>query len=239
MSQLEAERSGHGWWPYIGPYFAFLLIVQVGGEFPESWLLFLLLLKLAVPAGLMISAFVRGVYPELRGYRVLSGGAALDVLVGLASALLWVVPYLLIPALSRPGPGEGFDPTQAGEALIPVTLSLRMLGYGLVTPFFEELFIRSFVMRYSDVYDRPVDFRDVPIARYTARSFWITVVVFTAGHVPWEWWVAIPWAAVTNLWFYHRRHVMAVVVVHAVANASILVAAIAAPALGIDLWYFV
>ena len=31
----------------------------------------------------------------------------------------------------------------------------RMLGYALVTPLFEELFIRSFVMRYAEVYGTP------------------------------------------------------------------------------------
>ncbi len=51
-------------------------------------------------------------------------------------------------------------------------------------------------------------------------------MIFTIGHVPWEWWVAIPWVALTNVWFYWRGHLLAVVAVHASANATIVLAAL-------------
>ena len=57
-------------------------------------------------------------------------------------------------------------------------------------------------------------------------DFVVTIVVFTLGHVPWEWWVAIPWVALTNLWFYWRKDLLSVIVVHGVTNATILLIAI-------------
>ena len=81
-------------------------------------------------------------------------------------------------------------------------------------------------MRYAEVFRTRGDFRDVALARFTWTSFLTTIVIFTAGHVPWEWWVAIPWVLLTNLWFYYRKDLYAVILVHALTNASILVAVI-------------
>jgi membrane protease YdiL (CAAX protease family) len=94
-----------------------------------------------------------------------------------------------------------------------------------VTPLFEELFIRSFVMRMADAWEVQ-DFRDLPIARYTARSLLVTIIIFTAGHAPWEYWVCVPWVLLSNLWFYYRKSLSAVMLVHGVTNATLLALAI-------------
>ena len=52
----------------------------------------------------------------------------------------------------------------------------------------------------------------------------------------WEYWVAVPWVMATSWWFYRRGHIGSVIVLHAAANATILVAAIVADG---PLWYFV
>ena len=116
------------------------------------------------------------------------------------------------------------DPEQLGAQSLAWVLGLRMLGYALVTPFFEELFIRSFVMRYAEVFRARADFRDVPLALFSWTSFLATVVVFTLAHVPWQWAVAVPWVVLTNLWFYYRKDLYAVILVHATTNATILAA---------------
>jgi CAAX prenyl protease-like protein len=250
-------HEGHGWWPYLLPYLGFLLAVEVAGRMgdleargalPVGTGLVLLALKPAVPLALIGWYWRRGAYPELRGSVAALGGAggvASDVAVGLALTLLWALPYVFFPGI-RPEEGGGFDPTQWGAAWAGVALGLRMLGYALVTPLFEELFIRSFVMRYAEVYGSSRDFRDVPIAMYTARSFLATVVIFTLGHVPWEWWVAVPWVALTNVWFYHRRNLLAIMIVHGVTNAALLLLAVFGSGLFHDadgsplsLWFFV
>jgi membrane protease YdiL (CAAX protease family) len=110
----------------------------------------------------------------------------------------------------------------AGEAWIPGILALRLFGYALVTPIFEELFIRGFVMRIADVWESDRDFRDEPLARYSLRSLLVTTVVFCLGHVPWEWWVCVPWIVLSSLWFYRRRSLTALMVVHGVTNGALL-----------------
>ena len=239
------DRSGHGWWPYVVPYFSFLLAVEVTRRFPEEWGLIGLLLKPGVPGAAMIWFAKRGAYPELRSPRFESAWVLADLGLGVALAALWIVPYVYIPAI-RPDDLSGFDPEMLGASLVGATLGLRMLGYGLVTPFLEEVFIRGFVMRYSEVFQSPRDFRSVPLAHFSWVSFTSTIVMFTLGHVFWEWWVAVPWVVLTNLWFYYRKDLYAVIFVHAATNASMLafVAATAGSFRGPDgqplsLWFFV
>ena len=240
-----SERQGHGWWPYLVPYFAFLGAVEISGRLPESWAPVMLFVKPAVPALLLFWFASRGAYPELRGFSLRPSGVMADVLVGVALAILWMAPFILFPAI-RPDTSGGFDAAILGADRSTLALVVRMLGFATVTPVFEELFIRGFVMRYAEVYNRSGDFRDIPIAHFTWRSFISTVVVFTMGHLGWEYSVAVVWIVLTNLWFYYRRHLMSVIIVHAVTNYAILIFAI----LGSDffrneageplsLWFFV
>ncbi len=223
--EAKSRHVGHGWWPYLLPYVGFLIAVEIARRTPEAWAPAMLVFKPAVPALLLVWFWLRGEYAELRGYRI-DGGSVLDVLVGLASAALWMLPFLYFDSVREwfgVDPSAGLDPFMLGEEGVLAVLGLRLVGYAVVTPLFEELFIRSFVMRYADVYPDKGDFRDQPIARFTVRSFWTSVVVFTMGHLSWEWPVALLWVMATNAWFYRRGHLGSVIVVHAVANASILV----------------
>ena len=217
------ERENHGWWPYALPYIAFLLMSEVAARLPDAADPFVLLAKPAIVLALMAWFWRRGAYPECRGGTARIGllGGFQDIVVGLALTVVWVTPFILFPAL-RPEPGGEFDPAMAGEEWIHMILCVRLFGYALVTPLFEELFIRSFVMRIADVWNTDTDFRDLPIARYTRRSMIVTVVVFSLGHVPWEWWVCVPWIVLSNLWFYHRKRLAAVMLVHGVTNAALL-----------------
>src|SRR5262245_47446591 len=123
-------RRGHGWWPYLTPIFSFLLLGELAGRLGEESGAWLLPLRVAVPAGLLATFYARGAYPELRTPPpggVL--GLALDTLVGVAGAGLWMAPYLWLdhetfPAFLRPDRDGGFDPELFGMGLAPLALSL-------------------------------------------------------------------------------------------------------------------
>jgi CAAX prenyl protease-like protein len=190
--------------------------------------------KVAVPAAFLVYFVLRGELLELRGYRP-GWRLFLDVLVGIAIAALWVGPFLLFDGLPRGAEADAFDPGQLGESLRQETLAMRLLGFAMVTPFMEELFVRSFLIRLVDTVDKGEDFRDLPIARFSWRSFTITCVWFTFTHVSWEWIVAAPTGILLNLWLYRRRHIGAPIVAHATANASIWLLVVLGPG---DLWVF-
>jgi CAAX prenyl protease-like protein len=251
-AEVEEHQAGHGWWPYLLPLFSFLAIVEFGGALPASAAGWLLPLKVAVPLGFTAFFLAQGRYPELRGYRPTPRMLFLDVAVGVAGAALWVAPYVIdridpfLPfAWLRPEEG-GFDPNLYGASLAGFAVALRTVGYGIVTPFAEELFARSFLCRYAEVFDGGGDFRRISIGHRSARGFAAVVIYFAISHVLWELPVALAWAALTQLWLYHRRHLMALVVVHAASNLSIVVFALTCSGwltdpsgLPIDLWFFV
>jgi CAAX prenyl protease-like protein len=217
-----AQRPELGFVPYLAPYATFLVLVMLGAP---------LVLRVAVPGTLFAFLAWRGSFPELRGYRVRGPGPLADVLFGLAIAVLWVGPYLVLDVLPRPGPGEGFDPARPfGESGRSLALAVRLVGFAGVTPFVEELFVRSFLIRYVDVFDRGGDFREVPIGRFAWRSFVVTSLYFALSHARWEWPVALATGVLFNLWLYRRRSLGALVVAHAVANAAIWAAVVFAPA---------
>lgn len=218
--RLVPRRPGHGWWPYLAPIFSFLALVEASRRSSPELLPAFAVAKVLVPLAVLLYHARRSGYPELRGLPWSARDSSLDVLVGLVGAALWVAPYLWI-ASARPGPDVGFDPQQLGASREWLALSLRALGYAVVTPFAEEIFVRGWLARYADVFDRADDFRDVPIGRYSFRSFATVLIFFTLSHQPWEWPVAIGWIVLTQLWFYRRRHLLPMVLVHAVSNLSI------------------
>lgn len=245
-----AAREGYGWAPYWFPMLAFLLFVEVGNRSATGVQLALLVLKVAVPAGLLLWYARRGLYPELRGYPAGVGGIVGDVAVGLLGAALWVVPFLWLDSLRPVDPG-GFDPSLLGESLglgesgVVGVLALRAIGYAAVTPFVEELFVRSWLIRYIDVFDVRKDFRDVPMARFTWRSFLVVTGYFVFTHADWEWGVMLAWTLLTLAWFYRRGHLAPLVLVHAVTNGSIFAFVVLfdgyfldAEGVPIDLWFF-
>lgn len=250
-----AQREGHGWWPYWVPLFSFLGILQFAGWLPEAAQPLCFAASVLAPGLLFAFYYRRGEYPELRtpGWQ---RGAALDLLVGVVGAAVWMGPYVAalwagfplwesLPELFRPAADAGFDTAQFGASFAWLALSLRCIGFGVVTPFVEEIFMRSWLPRYADVLDGSGDFRDVPIGRFSWRSFLIVVTFFTVAHVPWEWPVAVLWVAGTQLWLYHRKQLMALVLVHAASNLSIFFFVLAsagrltdASGAPLDLWVF-
>ena len=242
---MVADREGHGWGAYFWPYVSFLFIIEVSRRFPDDLAPLFLALKVAVPLGLLAWYFQRGAYPELRGYTWNVANVLQDIAVGVVGAAIWMAPYILSDSLRPDGEGA-FDPNQFGPSLAWLALSVRALGYGVATPFIEELFVRSWLHRYVEVFDRHVDFRDIPIGQYSRRSLAIVVVWFTFTHVSWEWPVAVAWILLTQLWFYHRRNLASMVIVHSASNLSILAFVIAfsgaftdGQGRPIDLWFFV
>jgi len=198
---------------------AFLLLIEIGGRAPEASAGLFLALRVLVPGALVLWYAARGDYPELSGFPV-DGRILLDVGVGLLGALLWVAPFVVFDGL-RPEL-DGFEPeSYFGAGGAALALAFRAVGYAAVTPFVEELFVRSWMLRFADVFRSRSDFRDVPIARFTPLSFGVTVLYFVFSHQSWEWGVMLVWTLLTMAWFYHRRHIAPLILVHAVTNGAI------------------
>jgi CAAX prenyl protease-like protein len=214
-----AARRDTGWGPYWLPMLAFMLSVEIGSRAPDSAAGVFLVLRVLLPGGLVLWYASRGRYPELSGFRA-DASLIHDVGVGLLGAVLWVAPFLVWDEL-RPEE-QGFDAALPfGAQGVALALALRAIGYAAVTPFVEELFVRSWMLRFAEVWNTGRDFRAVPIAHFTPQSFFIVSFYFVFTHVSWEWGVMLVWTLLTMAWFYRRRHIVPLIVVHAVTNGAI------------------
>jgi len=136
--------------------------------------------------------------------------AGLAVAVGLA---VWAVWLTLDEGLFVVGhPGSGFDPRRAdGSLVVPLAL-VRWLGAALVVPVIEELFWRSFILRWLD---RP-DFLAQAPGLVSGRAVLASSLAFGFEHSQWA---AGLLAGLAYAWLYRRSGKLWVpILAHGVTN---------------------
>jgi CAAX prenyl protease-like protein len=221
----EPPRStgpGMAWLPYVAPMATFLVLTSLEGTLPtgedgspSTWYPLAYAAKVAIVTAVAIAC--RSAWRDLRP-RPSAVAVALAVGVGLVVAALWVGLDGLYPTTTSLGKRTGFDPgAMADPAGRSAFIAVRLFGLVLLVPLFEELFWRSFAIRY--VID-PDDFTRVPVGRVTPMAAGATAVVFAMAH-PVEWLPALltglAWA-----WLVHRtKSLSACVVSHATANLAL------------------
>lgn len=136
--------------------------------------------------------------------------ALLAVAVGLVVFVLWI--SLDAPWMALGEPTASFVPVDAAGQLIWPLIALRWLGATLVVPVMEELFWRSFLMRWVD----NVRFEAVMPQRTTLKAIVLSTFVFTLAHTLW---LAAAIAGLAYAWLYVRTGKLWVpVLAHAVTN---------------------
>jgi CAAX prenyl protease-like protein len=140
----------------------------------------------------------------------------LALALGLLVTGLWVALDAYYPHLpSSLGKRVGFDPTPLPPVAAAVFVCIRMFGLALLVPLVEELFWRSFLIRW--LIDQ--DFQRVPIGRVTPLSAGISSLLFAAVHPEW-----LPALLTGLLWAYllwQAKSVSACVISHATANFAL------------------
>jgi len=230
-------RQTPDWLPYFAPMVAFALVLQAGEYVPASAALGLMAARVLAPLAVFIYFLRLGNYPELKEFSLTRWNLA-DIAVGLGVAALWMTPYLLWPGLRPEDSSAAFDAGAAGEGLRTTMLALRFAGFALVTPFIEELLVRSYLLREAEVYNSDRSFRSIPVGAFAWTGFLVTLVWFTFTHVQWEWPVALLTGIIYNLWLYRRKHIGALILTHAVTNAALFAAVVWAGRTGRDWWFF-
>jgi len=212
-------------WPYVVPLAGFLALTALEGRLPTApggapsplWYPLAYAAKVAAVSALLWAC--RSTFADLRPWPS-PGGAALAVVLGLAVAAVWIGLDGHYPDLSRIGLGgqrTAFDPGSLRPAARFGFLAVRLFGLVLLVPVMEELFYRSFLMRWMV----DPDYTRVPIGRVTALGLAVTTVVFGLSHPEW-----LP-ALLTGLawgWLVGQTgSVSACVLSHAVANLALAV----------------
>ena len=143
-----------------------------------------------------------------------AGEAVLTVTVGLLVYLAWVRMDWSW-AMQGDGTAAGYDPFRAGTGPGIVLAVIRVFGASVVVPIMEELFWRSFLIRYLI----NSKFESIPLATFSLFSFVTTVVLFGLEH---DLWLAGMMAGVaySGLLYYTKR-LWPCIVAHAVTNFAL------------------
>jgi uncharacterized protein len=204
-------------------YLSFLAIVQVipsliaSSAGQSGWAgpldLWLYPIKTAAVLGLLVYFWPQ--YRELKN-SILSGPkeAVLTITVGLLVYMAWVRMDWSW-AMQGDGAGDGYDPFRTGTATGIVLAGIRLFGASVVVPIMEELFWRSFLIRYLI----SSKFESVALGTFTVFSCAATVVLFGLEH---DLWFAgiMAGVAYTGLLYYTKR-LWPCIVAHAVTNFAL------------------
>jgi uncharacterized protein len=218
------SESRSGWWPWridvtarvlpFAVFIGFLLAADLGAAlFPSDaggWDTRWLTLARGLIVGALVLLFARQ-YTELRDLReVRARDWTLAVAVGGVVCVLWIA--LDHPWFRFGGRAAGFVPLDDVGNFRTDLVALRLIGLVIVVPVMEELFWRSFLMRWLT---RP-DFLSVSPAAVSLPAFLITGALFALAH---DLWAAGFVAGVAYNWLYmHTRTLWAPILAHAVTN---------------------
>lgn len=137
----------------------------------------------------------------------------ISIAAGLGIILLWVNMDWAFATLGQP---QGFNPELvADKGLRTFLIASRLAGAVLVVPVMEELFWRSFLLRYLI---NP-DFAKVDIGQLTWAAFLIITLLFGLEHA--HYLAGMMAGAAFNALLYHTRSIAQCILCHAVANLAL------------------
>jgi len=207
----------------IAPFAAYMafLVVEQGLRYlnakgytaiPEDFLMSLYPVK-ALSVALILFLF-RKSYTEIR-VKDLNARHVFPAafIAGIAVFVMWI--NLDFPAAVM-GTLQGFDPNVVRNGTLRLLLTIsRLAGAALVVPIMEELFWRSFLIRYVI----SNDYSKVAIGHFTWTSFLVTAVLFGLEH---NLFLAGIIAGLTyNLLLYFTRSLTACIFAHGITNLAL------------------
>ena len=211
----DAPMFNRAAWLRILPFAAYMLFIVIGDLLerlgvapgPLRWLY---PVKVGVVA-LLLALFWRH-YHELggrgRGLRLPAAALATALATGVGVLVLWVslnADWMIV------GSASGFDPRTAGS-IDWLLVAIRIAGAALVVPVMEELFWRSFLMRW--IVNQ--DFETVEPSQLGLKSFVITVLLFGFEHNLWL--AGMVAGAAYALLYMRHRNLWSPILAHAVTN---------------------
>ncbi len=159
---------------YVIPFVIFLLLTELARYFPDKTFS-LYALKSILVGGLLW--FWRTHYREL--FQPISTSQFLLALLGgVLVFVFWIGGEGYFPMLSTPKAISPLEQDFSSPEVVGA-IFFRLFGAVLVVPIMEELFWRSFLMRFLI----RKDFQNVPLGTYTHFSFWVVTFLFALEHL--------------------------------------------------------
>jgi CAAX protease family protein len=209
--------------PRVAPFALFMAFIGLEellrfsatrGFFPLSATAILYLYPLkAFSVGILLLMF-RSNFQEIR-LRDLQkyGNTAISIIAGVAVFIFWVN---MDWNFARQGNPQGFNPNLFQDNLVRTSMTfVRIAGAAVIVPIMEELFWRSFLIRYTI----DPDFLSVPVGKFTWPSFLITTLLFGLEH---NLFLAGIMAGISyNLLLYYTKSISQCILAHAITNLAL------------------
>lgn len=133
----------------------------------------------------------------------------LAVISGILVFLIWVLPEGLYPQIGQ----SSFNPyEQASGNGVYFVIAFRLIGASLVVPLMEELFWRSFALRFAI----QSDFKSEPLGQFSWFSFIFISLLFGFEHH--RWLVGIFAGMIYAGILYHRKNLFDPILSHGITN---------------------
>lgn len=191
--------------PYLLPFALFIGLSYLGTLF-ENGIYYMYPIKTIIVGFSLF--YYRNQYQELY-QRPNFKAVNIAIFIGILVFIIWVLPEGFYPKI---GSSE-FNPYRfENQALIIFLIIFRLIGAAIVVPIFEELFWRSFLIRW--IINQ--DFKKVPLGKFTWLSFGLTVLFFGLEHD--RWLVGMAAGAIYNGLLYKEKNIMACIIAHGVTN---------------------
>jgi uncharacterized protein len=199
------------WMPYVLPMAAFIALTTVESLTPPSAYVWLYWVKITVVTVLLLRCKRPLLDIQPRANVLLPA-----FLVGLGVFLEWILLDQWIP-YPHLGDRVGFNPLTAiaDPNLRTLFLIARFYGLVILVPIVEELFWRSFLLRYLT----DSDFTKLSIGSFSGQAFWLVAIGFGLSHP--EWLVAVICACAYALLLRKTKSLFACIVAHSTTNLAL------------------
>jgi CAAX prenyl protease-like protein len=207
---LERSTQPRPWLPYVAPMVLFLGLTYAEGGLPHLYVP-LYIAKVVVVLAAMV--FFRSVWKEITFD---SKWILPSVIIGIALCAMWI------------GIEKSFDYRHLGErsAFNPFSeidnpgmraafFAFRFFGLVLLVPVMEEIFWRSFLLRFIT---KP-DFQSLNVGEFSNNALLIGAALFGLAHP--EWLPAVIFALAISLWLRYTKSLFAAIAVHVVTNLAL------------------
>ncbi len=181
-----------------------------GGFFESEQIIFWLYpMRTLLVAGVLIPCFRS--YSELQEKPFVNAGElAFSVCVGILVYLAWL--QMDWPWAIQGDGGAGYNPFKREGSTGYFLAAVRLISVSVVVPIMEEIFWRSFLIRYII----SPDFTSIPLGKFTTQSFLISAALFGAEHHLWL--AGLMAGAVYNLLLYKTGRIWPCILAHGTTN---------------------
>ncbi|MBC7808063.1 MAG: CAAX prenyl protease-related protein [Akkermansiaceae bacterium] len=202
------------WLPYVLPMLLFLVATQGESYLPKS----VYPVAYAVKAVIVTAALAVCARTWRKELRFEGKAIALGIVAGLIGLPLWLGVDAITPPLAFLGTRTAYNPlVEIPDATLrTVFLATRFFGLAIMVPIMEEVFWRSFLLRYATDQDR---WYTLPVGTFSLAALAIVCALFGVSHP--EYLAAIVFTLLMAGLLRLTKSLLACIIAHGITNLAL------------------